>query len=68
MYMNLWLRVPLLSTWELLNDEVDPPRSENGKSKEDSWEQWNTFRTLCEHQDKLSVGELFHRMILSCSK
>ncbi|PRP88838.1 hypothetical protein PROFUN_00306 [Planoprotostelium fungivorum] len=57
MYMNLWMRVPLMSTWQMLHDdETQITFGDNHRATQDPWEHWNTFRTLCEHSDKLCVA------------
>ncbi|KAL1207139.1 Protein arginine N-methyltransferase 1.5 [Cardamine amara subsp. amara] len=40
--MELWLRIPLMDS-----DSEDP---------KDSWELWNSFRLLCDHDSSLSVA------------
>ncbi len=61
--LQLWLRIPLVSP-EL--QEVEGTADEevvflkrdtvSGRPLHDSWEWWNTFRTLCEHHGQLSVA------------
>ncbi|PHT95895.1 Protein arginine N-methyltransferase 5 [Capsicum annuum] len=52
--MQLWLRIPL----EKSDDDDDGGRSPNsmGEEHRDSWEMWNSFRTLSEHHSQLSVA------------
>lgn len=52
--MQLWLRIPL----EKSDDDDDGNRSPNsmGEEHRDSWEMWNSFRTLGEHHSQLSVA------------
>eukprot|EP00257_Ricinus_communis_P009389 XP_002528010.2 protein arginine N-methyltransferase 1.5 [Ricinus communis] len=47
--MQLWLRIPLLKAEE---DSTDV----NSTNLIDSWEQWNSFRMLCEHHSQLAVA------------
>ncbi|KAH0643669.1 hypothetical protein KY289_034643 [Solanum tuberosum] len=51
--MQLWLRIPLEKS-----DDDDGNRSPNsmGEEHRDSWEMWNSFRTLGEHHSQLSVA------------
>ncbi|BBN09504.1 type II protein arginine methyltransferase [Marchantia polymorpha subsp. ruderalis] len=61
--MQLWLRIPLVSpameaaqgteNEDLLFLERDEI---TGRFKNDTWEWWNMFRTLCEHHSQLSVA------------
>ncbi|XP_065849543.1 protein arginine N-methyltransferase 1.5 [Euphorbia lathyris] len=53
--MQLWLRIPLLKAEE---DSTDVTST----NLIDSWEQWNSFRLLCEHHHQLAVA----LDILSC--
>ncbi|WCJ30569.1 Protein arginine N-methyltransferase 5 [Euphorbia peplus] len=47
--MQLWLRIPLLKADD---DSTDV----NSSDVIDSWEQWNSFRLLCEHHNQLAVA------------
>ncbi|XP_010526290.1 PREDICTED: protein arginine N-methyltransferase 1.5 [Tarenaya hassleriana] len=47
--MQLWLRIPLVKSD---GDSMDV----NSEGLNDSWELWNSFRLLCEHDSKLSVA------------
>ncbi|CAM6114727.1 unnamed protein product [Calypogeia fissa] len=61
--MQLWLRIPLVSpemegaqgteNEDALFLKRDPI---SGRLVGDTWEWWNTFRTLCEHHSQLSVA------------
>ncbi|KAJ8548115.1 hypothetical protein K7X08_021351 [Anisodus acutangulus] len=54
--MQLWLRIPLEKSDD--DDDDDGNRSPNsmGEEHRDSWEMWNSFRTLGEHHSQLSVA------------
>jgi protein arginine N-methyltransferase 5 len=47
--LQLWLRVPLVKSE---GDSMD----DTSEGLNDSWELWNSFRLLCEHDSKLSVA------------
>ncbi|EFH43573.1 Skb1 methyltransferase family protein [Arabidopsis lyrata subsp. lyrata] len=47
--LQLWLRVPLVKSD---GDSMD----DTSEGLNDSWELWNSFRLLCEHDSKLSVA------------
>ncbi|EPS62792.1 hypothetical protein M569_11997, partial [Genlisea aurea] len=50
--MQLWLRIPLMT-----EDNTDASDIDYEVSLQlDSWELWNSFRTLCEHHSQLSVA------------
>ncbi|KNA06780.1 hypothetical protein SOVF_177920 isoform A [Spinacia oleracea] len=49
--MQLWLRIPLRKRED---DDLDDPSL--GGDPIDSWETWNSFRLLCEHNSQLSVA------------
>lgn len=51
-HMQLWLRIPL----EKSDDDAMDGESNHMGEHADSWEQWNSFRILCEHQSQLSVA------------
>ncbi|XAR57652.1 Histone-arginine N-methyltransferase [Bertholletia excelsa] len=50
--MQLWLRIPL----EKSDDDDVSRNSENLSGLVDSWETWNSFRLLCEHQSQLCIA------------
>ncbi|KAL3689090.1 hypothetical protein R1sor_015399 [Riccia sorocarpa] len=61
--LQLWLRIPLVSpeleaaqgTEE--EDRLFLERDDiTGRFKNDTWEWWNMFRTLCEHHSQLSIA------------
>lgn len=61
--MQLWLRIPLVCPElevgeELISeDDVYVKRDPlTGRLLYDTWEWWNTFRSLCEHHGQLSVA------------
>ncbi|RHZ83026.1 hypothetical protein Glove_100g30 [Diversispora epigaea] len=47
-YTHVWCKIPLVLETEIMTDE----------SRESSvtWERWNKFRVLCEHNSKLSIA------------
>ncbi|CAI0395175.1 unnamed protein product [Linum tenue] len=47
--IQLWLRIPLTKI-------DDASMDANSGELVDSWEQWNSFRILCEHHSQLSVA------------
>ncbi|XP_021744079.1 protein arginine N-methyltransferase 1.5-like [Chenopodium quinoa] len=50
--MQLWLRIPLRK-----HEDGDPMDDQSlGGDPIDSWETWNSFRLLCEHNSQLSVA------------
>ncbi|XP_057957491.1 protein arginine N-methyltransferase 1.5 [Malania oleifera] len=50
--LQLWLRIPL----EKYDDDNVGGDLEHLNGQSDSWEQWNSFRLLCEHHNHLSVA------------
>eukprot|EP01117_Protostelium_nocturnum_P013830 TRINITY_DN5206_c0_g1_i2.p1 TRINITY_DN5206_c0_g1~~TRINITY_DN5206_c0_g1_i2.p1 ORF type:complete len:626 (+),score=226.31 TRINITY_DN5206_c0_g1_i2:52-1929(+) len=56
MYMQMWLRIPLMSTWQSIHGEDNAPLAPNGKPIHDPWEHWNNFKTLCDQHASLSVA------------
>ncbi|KAL9226935.1 hypothetical protein vseg_002691 [Gypsophila vaccaria] len=50
--LQLWLRIPLRK-----HEDGDPIDDESlGGDPIDSWETWNSFRLLCEHNNQLSIA------------
>lgn len=43
---QVWIKIPLVLENEIMIDE----------SSSITWERWNKFRVLCEHNVKLSIG------------
>ncbi|KAK4357877.1 hypothetical protein RND71_023487 [Anisodus tanguticus] len=54
--MQLWLRIPLEKSDDDDDDGNRSPNSMQGEEHRDSWEMWNSFRTLGEHHSQLSVA------------
>ncbi|KAL6062042.1 Protein arginine N-methyltransferase 5, variant 2 [Balamuthia mandrillaris] len=58
-YMQVWLKIPLTSPELMLEDEDEEGSSNvnrvsaSGRSETDTWEWWNSVRSLCEHHSNL---------------
>ncbi|XP_077982145.1 protein arginine N-methyltransferase 5-like [Glandiceps talaboti] len=59
---QLWVHVPMVSPCEtrdrLVDDKSDSNStdSKNGKDNNDTWEWWNSLRTVCDSHKKLSLA------------
>ncbi|KAL4219133.1 Protein arginine N-methyltransferase 5 [Mactra antiquata] len=52
-----WVQVPLKASTECIDDIIDgESQIDDTRQSEDTWEWWNTFRTMCDTNKRVSVA------------
>lgn len=51
-HLKCWIKIPLIDPEVVLN----PDNENNDDIKYDTWERWNTLRSMCNYRDNLSVA------------